>query len=61
MKYAMCPNCGKRLCKGEPGTKVELECPKCGKSVSVIIDADDLRISDKPLQMQTDKRVSAHV
>lgn len=38
MKYAMCPNCGRRLCKGEPGTKVELECPKCGKPVSVIID-----------------------
>ena len=38
MKYAMYPNCGRRLCKGEPGTKVELECPKCGKPVSVIID-----------------------
>ena len=24
MKYAMCPNCGRRLCKGEPGTKVEI-------------------------------------
>ncbi len=58
MKYAMCPNCGKRLCKGEPGTKVELECPKCGKLASVIIDADDLRISDKPLQVPTDKPVS---
>ena len=49
----------KRLCKGEPGTKVELECPKCGKLASVIIDADDLRISDKPLQVPTDKPVSA--
>lgn len=59
MKYAMCPNCGKRLCKGEPGIKVELECPKCGKLASVIIDADDLRISDKPLQVPTDKPISA--
>lgn len=55
MKYAMCPNCGKRLCKGESGTKVELECPKCGKLVSVIIDDEDMRISDKPLQGQQDK------
>lgn len=55
MKYAMCPNCGKRLCKGEPGTKVELECPKCGKLVSVIIDNDDLHISDKPLPTHQDK------
>lgn len=52
MKYAMCPNCGRRLCKGEPGTKVELECPKCGKPVSVIIDMDDLLISSKLLPSQ---------
>lgn len=60
MKYAMCPNCGKRLCKGEAGTKVELECPKCGKLVSVIIDDDNLRISDKPLQVLPDKQVRVH-
>lgn len=24
MKYAMCPKCGRRLCKGENGTKVEI-------------------------------------
>lgn len=59
MKYAMCPNCGKRLCKGEPGTKVELECPKCGKFASVIIDNDDLHISDKPLQTHQDKLMRA--
>ena len=59
MKYAMCPNCGRRLCKGEPGTKVELECPKCGKLASVIIDDDNLRISDKPLQTPPDKHLTA--
>jgi predicted RNA-binding Zn-ribbon protein involved in translation (DUF1610 family) len=37
MKYAMCPNCGRRLCKGEPGTTVEIECPKCGEMAIVII------------------------
>lgn len=35
MKYAMCPKCGRRLCKGENGTKVEMECPKCGEFASV--------------------------
>ena len=40
MKYAMCPKCGRRLCKGENGTKVEMECPKCGEFASVIIEAD---------------------
>lgn len=53
MKYAMCPNCGRRLCRGEPGTKVELDCPKCGKTAYVIIDDDNLHISHKPI---TDKK-----
>lgn len=60
MKYAMCPNCGKRLCKGESGTKVELECPKCGKFAYVIIENDNLHISDKPLQTQNDKLIRAN-
>lgn len=50
MKYAMCPHCGRRLCKGEVGTKIELECPKCGKLASVVIDDEGLYISEKPLQ-----------
>ena len=44
MKYAMCPTCGRRLCKGEPGTKVEIECPKCGEFAIVTIQSDDLII-----------------
>lgn len=47
MKYATCPNCGRRLCKGESGTKVEIECPKCGTAVEVVIDNNHLHISDK--------------
>ncbi len=50
LKYAMCPHCGRRLCKGEPGTKVEVECPKCGKIASIIINVDELFISNKPLK-----------
>ena len=49
MKYAICTNCGRRLFKGEPGTRIEMDCPKCGKFVSVVIDAEDLHISSKPL------------
>ena len=49
MKFAVCTNCGRRLLKGEPGTKVEMDCPKCGKFVSIVIDNEDLRISSKPL------------
>ena len=52
MKYAMCPSCWRSLCSGEPGTKVELECPNGGKPVAVISDMDDLLISSKPLPSQ---------
>ena len=54
MKYAMCPKCGRRLCKGENGTKVEMECPKCGEFASVIIEEDDIHISKKPIFTPTD-------
>ena len=53
MKYAMCPKCGRRLCKGENGTQVEMECPKCGAFASVIIDEDDIHISKKPIFTNT--------
>ena len=57
MKYAMCPKCGRRLCKGENGTKVEMECPKCGEFASVI----DIHISKKPIFTTTqDKQLKQH-
>lgn len=52
MKHAMCPACGRRLIKGEAGSKVEVVCPKCGKTAIVTIGDDHLHIIDKPL---TDK------
>ena len=56
MKYAMCPKCGRRLCKGENGTKVEMECPKCGEFASVIIEEDDIHISKKPIFKYSSKK-----
>ena len=50
----MCTHCGRRLCKGENGTKVEMECPKCGTFASVVIEDDDVHISKKPI-FTTDK------
>ena len=49
MKHAMCPACGRRLVKGEAGSKVEVVCPKCGKTAVVVIGDDHLHITDKPL------------
>lgn len=58
MKYAMCPNCGRRLCKGDAGTKVEIECPKCGEWAVVTIGDDDLHICKKAPPM--DKPIKQH-
>lgn len=52
MKYVMCANCGRRLCKAETGTKVdlEIECPKCGKTTLVTLKGEELFIRPKPIQ-----------
>lgn len=44
MQYVMCPVCGKKLCKGENGTKIEIQCPKCGEKVKISIDDRDMHI-----------------
>lgn len=38
MKYfAVCPFCGKKLCKAEEGSKVEMQCPACHEQVEVSV------------------------
>ena len=34
-KYVVCGDCGRKLCKAEPGSVVELVCPKCNKPTRV--------------------------
>lgn len=50
MNYVTCPKCGRRLCKAESGTKVEIECPKCGGITSFTIKDDVLYISKRHLE-----------
>lgn len=59
MKYVMCANCGRRLCKAETGAKVdiEIECPKCGEATLVTLKGDELLIRPKP---QQDKLLRQH-
>ena len=56
MKYVMCPECGRRLCKGEIGTRVEIECSKCGKNTFVIIEEDCIHITYKSTSQKKDNR-----
>ncbi len=38
MKYfAVCLFCGKRLCKAEDGSVIEVQCPHCKEQVEVIV------------------------
>lgn len=48
----MCSNCGRRLCKVEAGTQVdlEIECPKCGETTLVTVNAEGIFIRPKPIQ-----------
>ena len=38
--YAVCPACGRRLCKAVPGSEVEQDCPKCQSVVLIRVDPD---------------------
>ena len=31
-KYVVCLECGRKLCKAEPGSVVEMYCPTCKKT-----------------------------
>ena len=52
MKYVTCPVCGRRLCKGEAGTAVEIDCPKCGKTMFVRIGKTGTLVSENPIAKQ---------
>lgn len=50
MKYVMCSNCGRKLCKVESCAKVDIEidCPKCGEPTLITVKGDELLIRHKP-------------
>ena len=33
--YAICPMCGKKLCKAEEGSTVDIQCPECKEHVEI--------------------------
>lgn len=48
MMYAMCPQCGRKLCKGEARSKLEIECPKCKQLLRVSFENNGVKLSKKP-------------
>lgn len=37
-RYITCPKCGKRLCRAEAGSKVEITCASCRQDIVSTID-----------------------
>ena len=41
----VCPVCGKRLCKAEEGSVVEMQCPACKEQVEVVVTKNSVQTS----------------
>ena len=39
-KYITCPQCGKRLCRADLGSSVEITCSVCKQELSATVDKD---------------------
>lgn len=39
-KYITCPQCGKRLCRAELGSNVEITCAGCKQDIIASVDTD---------------------
>ena len=37
-KYITCPQCGKRICRAEIGSKIVVKCEKCGTEFEGVVD-----------------------
>ena len=52
-KYVVCGDCGRKLCKAEPGSIVELVCPKCKKPVVAMVKEDGIVMLDQNIKKAT--------
>jgi len=49
-KIAICPGCHTKItCEGEPGEKVNVECPNCGRNGSIVIKSELQQLDFYPL------------
>lgn len=46
MKYfAVCPFCGKKLCKAKEGSVVVVQCPYCKEQVEIVVSLGSVNTS----------------
>jgi flagellar protein FlaI len=49
-KIAICPGCHTKItCEGEPGEKIKVECPNCGRKGSIVIKSELQQLDFYPL------------
>ena len=49
-KIAICPKCHtKIMCEGEPGKKIDIKCPNCGKTGSIVFKSEYKQLDFYPL------------
>lgn len=57
MKYfAICPVCGKKLCKAEQGSSVDMQCPECHEQVEIKVTQETVSTT-RNLQTEQKKAV----
>lgn len=42
--YAICPHCGKKLCRAAEGSVVEMQCPACREQIKVAVSTRTVEI-----------------
>ena len=57
LMYAACPQCGRRLCKGEAGSRLEMECSKCKALLRVVFEERGVSIIKSPFKDDSEYKV----
>ena len=52
--FAICPICGKKLCKAEEGSSVDIQCPECKTQVEIVVTKETVS-TKRNLQTETQK------
>ena len=55
-KYVVCGDCGRKLCKAESGSVVELVCPKCKKPVVAMVKEDGIVMFDQSIKKRRKRK-----
>ncbi len=58
-KYITCPQCGKRICRAQLGSRIEVKCENCGTEFEGAVDGDG-GVHALPLDRQKELNKAAY-